>query len=59
MENNCENLLQNFLKVKNPNLNKHLGQNNQEWTNYNLWKTAFKNLKGDGILKQTISPQNF
>ena len=36
----------------------------QEWTKQILWKTAFKNLKGYGLLKQTIHeadhiPSNF
>ena len=36
-----------------------MGQFIQEWTKYNLWKTAFKKLNGYGLLKQTISVQIF
>ena len=37
----------------------HLRQSIQEWTKYNFWNTAFKNLKGYGLFKQTISLQIF
>ena len=31
-----------------------MGQSIQEWTKWNLWKTAFKNLKWYGLLKQAV-----
>ena len=31
-----------------------MGQSIKEWTKENLWKTTLKNLKGYGLLKQTI-----
>ena len=37
----------------------HIGQCIQEWTQQNLWKTAFKNFKWYGPLMQTISFQSF
>ena len=39
--------------------NQPLGQNIQEWTKYNLRKTAFKNLKEYVCFKQTILLQTF
>ena len=38
--------MQNLKVVKNL---EQMGQGIQEWTKYNLWKTAFKNLKGYGL----------
>ena len=37
----------------------HSGKGIQEWSKWNLWKTALKNLKWYGHLKQTILPYHF
>ena len=36
-----------------------IGPSIQEWTKWNLWKTAFKDLKLYGLLKQTIITKHF
>ena len=50
-----------ILEAKVCGLLRNLGQSIQEWTKWNLWKTAFKKFKviWSGLLKQTISLQLF
>ena len=38
----------------NQNLRYKLGQSIQVWTNWNLWKTAFKKIWNDVVCKKTI-----
>ena len=48
----------NFAKHANVD-ERYVGQSIQEWTKWNLWKTAFKKFKWYGLLKQTIITSKF